>query len=56
LSNINKQKLHVPTGLSLSLDMYEQIEQNRGDVSRSKYIENILSAALSKPQKEMITN
>jgi hypothetical protein len=42
------KKLHVPTGLSLPIDLYEQIEQNRGDLSRSKYIEKILSAFLNK--------
>jgi hypothetical protein len=45
------KKLHVPTGLSLPIDLYEQIEQNRGDLSRSKYIEKILSAFLNKESK-----
>jgi len=42
------KKLHIPTGVSLSLELYEQIEQSRGQKSRSKFIENILSAALNK--------
>jgi len=46
------KRLHVPTGLSLPIDLYEQIEQNRGDLSRSKYIEKILSAFLNKESKK----
>jgi hypothetical protein len=49
------KKLHVPTGLSLPIDLYEQIEQNRGDLSRSKYIEKILSAFLNKESKKGTT-
>src|SRR5438270_12082940 len=49
------KKLHVPTGLSLPIDLYEQIEQNRGDLSRSKYIEKILSAFLKKESKKGTT-
>lgn len=43
MGDINKQKLHIPTGLSLSLDMYEEIETRRGQIPRSRYIENILA-------------
>jgi hypothetical protein len=46
------KKLHIPTGLSLPIGLYEQIEKNRGDISRSKYIEQILSASLSKSKKK----
>jgi metal-responsive CopG/Arc/MetJ family transcriptional regulator len=47
-----KIKKHVPVGISLPKEMYEQIDNIRGDISRSRFIQRVLEKVLASKSKK----
>jgi hypothetical protein len=44
---MNKEEKHVSSGLSLPISLYERIEKERGDISRSRFLLRLIEKGLS---------
>jgi hypothetical protein len=45
-------KKHIPTGLSLPVEIAQRIERDRGEISRSRYLLRIIEKFYDESEKQ----